>query len=463
MTVIKCPQCTASLNVKDSMLGKTAKCPACGKPIKLEPVMLLTPPRKPGVPVAPSSTPPVAPPPIPSARLEQPSTAAKVVNHSDNVKWVKSGVIIGACSTAAVVVFMIVWTAMDSGAPTLKTKSAYSTDVSTAPAASKITIPAETAKSAQQRLADARKKRIAARNPNPTLTGAIYKVGEKIDIYVDECLYFDDVNVSGEIDKQADDVYRVHITDDRDHTYIGWADEMLFVCSEKLADALRDHIKSNEQVRAKIFCQMGKQQEEEGVTVSIGGRQVTGHRPLAEIYSIQVYSRVGYPRYLYDENGVTDLDLKAAEEGRKLRKPLPIPIEDLLGLQQDDIRTRLGAPDRIGVYPASFLSSSFYRFFAMGIEIDFDADQRVHEVTASDDAFSGKALGIAIGDTVQDCVAIWGKPSSGEPSIESDHAVWHYKGLLLYVNISWQNADAPGAKKSGTVRSIAISRQAKYD
>jgi DNA-directed RNA polymerase subunit RPC12/RpoP len=103
------------------------------------------------------------------------------------------------------------------------------------------------------RRADARARQIAAREDNPPLTAPIFKVQADIGAYANRCLYFDLVWVNGGVEKYTDGFYKVRIVDDRGESHNGFGDEMLFVCSEKLADVIRENFRADERYLGKIF------------------------------------------------------------------------------------------------------------------------------------------------------------------------------------------------------------------
>ena len=142
---------------------------------------------------------------------------------------------------------------------------------------------------AEQLRADERAKKIAAREANPSLTAPIFKVKDSLNEYVDKCLYFDNVWVHGDAERADDDglpakdLYRLPVTDERGEYHIA-RDEIMFVCSKDLADHWRDDTRADVRIRAKIFCQIGRREE---------------NRAFAEIYKIQTYNVAGVLRYEY--------------------------------------------------------------------------------------------------------------------------------------------------------------------
>jgi hypothetical protein len=284
------------------------------------------------------------------------------------------------------------------------------------------------------------KEATTARVADPALTAPIEKVREHFGQYVGKCMYFDNVWICGGVKKDGG-AYRVRIEDNRE-----LEDDLLFQCSQKLANVLNANIDEDLKTKGKIFCEIG-------VLPRDGGG-----KPVAEIYKVQVHNRAAWLNEELSEQGVMDLD--KADAAKKPRMLLKVAAESLLGLARSRIHEQLGKPDRTNPGISD-------EFFAQGVQVEYDG--RVASKVATSDLapFRGKILGIAIGDSMQECLKAWGLTNVGkafggtEPLGDSDFEIWTVKGFSLDVHFSLPKEageSTPRGENRGTVRSISIEK-----
>jgi hypothetical protein len=138
----------------------------------------------------------------------------------------------------------------------------------------------------------------------------------------------------------------------------------------------------------------------------------------------------------------------------------PLPIEKLLGQSRDDVRRKLGTPERTG--------NDFDSFFKLGVGVEYDDNGTVKEVVASHyvsgDHFGGKVLGISLGDSKQSCIAAWGKPvQTKSTSTDFDKVTWHHLEYILELEL-WASDGSNkefGTFRKDTVKHISISKKAE--
>ena len=152
------------------------------------------------------------------------------------------------------------------------------------------------------------------------------------------------------------------------------------------------------------------------------------------------------------------LGCSAIRVGEKAKQPQA--VERLLGSSIEAVRAELGQPDRS--------DPRFDSFFPAGVIVDYDSMKRVTKVSAthliSGDSYRGKVLGVALGDSVKDCVAAWGDAVDAEAtSYEYERVTWHHKEYVLELEVWARDGDgsdkAFGYYKEGTVKRIAVSRK----
>lgn len=133
--------------------------------------------------------------------------------------------------------------------------------------------------------------------------------------------------------------------------------------------------------------------------------------------------------------------------------------EMLFGLSMEAVRAQLGKPDRSDL--------SFDSFFAAGVTVDYDRMKRVTKVTAthfiSGNSYKGKVLGVALGDSIKDCIVAWGDVVKIEVTpYEYKRVTWHHNEYVLELEVwakDWDGSENTfGNYKEGTVKTIVLSK-----
>ncbi len=138
-------------------------------------------------------------------------------------------------------------------------------------------------------------------------------------------------------------------------------------------------------------------------------------------------------------------------------------ISDLpvfLGESQQQIHIKLGQPDRTNYY----LSNAYETFFNYGLVIQYNSDKTINNILVthliSGPLFKGKIFGISLGDSVEQCLSLWGNSEKidSTPYLYSKIR-WHYKGYQIEVEAWDENGTDKnfGTYKKGFIKSIKIS------
>ena len=161
--------------------------------------------------------------------------------------------------------------------------------------------------------------------------------------------------------------------------------------------------------------------------------------------------------------------------GVPVQNKQPLAIEKLLGLSREDVRSQLGKPDHT---VGGDLGKSFAKLAAkLGLPDRGDSSDNFNEVAItvrykdlntimvtatvlmSGDTFSGKVLGIGLGDSKKACVAAWGASvRTEETPVDYEEVTWHHKGYVLELEMWTEGGSAPlfGNYKKDTVKQISI-------
>lgn len=139
-------------------------------------------------------------------------------------------------------------------------------------------------------------------------------------------------------------------------------------------------------------------------------------------------------------------------------------ISDLpvfLGETQKQVHFKLGQPDRTNYY----LSNASETFFSYGLVIQYyNSDKTINDILVthliSGQLFKGKIFGISLGDSVEQCLSLWGNSEKidSTPYLYSKIR-WHYKGYQIEVEAWDENGTDKnfGTYKKGIIKSIKIS------
>jgi hypothetical protein len=133
--------------------------------------------------------------------------------------------------------------------------------------------------------------------------------------------------------------------------------------------------------------------------------------------------------------------------------------ESLLGLSRAEVRKRLGRPSRRG--------DDFDSFFRAGLVVNYDPDGTATKVCAtwfvSGDVFDERMLGVALGESRADCVALWGEPVRVRKNTRTESRTewYHHAGYVIEIEV-WKrdgHEDGFGDFRAETVKDITVSRQ----
>jgi hypothetical protein len=140
-------------------------------------------------------------------------------------------------------------------------------------------------------------------------------------------------------------------------------------------------------------------------------------------------------------------------------------VEKYINQPRDAIQWNLGVPDRSGENAGGFVE--FESYFKAGLSLQYGDAGLVRSVHATvftkGDRFNGRIFGIALGDTLEACVAAWGAPLySTTTGFSAEVVSWHHNGYKLDLEI-WnrdktdRDNSAFGEFRKDTVKDITLS------
>lgn len=136
-----------------------------------------------------------------------------------------------------------------------------------------------------------------------------------------------------------------------------------------------------------------------------------------------------------------------------------------IGTPRDVLVKIAGEPTRSG---GGLAGGRFDTFGGLGLIYEYDDDGFVRQITATRlsgrESFGGRILGVAIGDSLADAIALWGEPTSREKkAFDSLHDVqWVFDTLLIELE-AWVNDGSDpafGAYRADQVKRIRVSNRA---
>jgi len=143
------------------------------------------------------------------------------------------------------------------------------------------------------------------------------------------------------------------------------------------------------------------------------------------------------------------------ETNKKINTESDLPIE--IGQSKIEVQLILGTPTRKGDF--------FDSFFNHGLIVYYDTRNQVSSIKAallqSGIAFSGRILGVSIGDHLSKCMELWGNIAEWEETpAEFSKVVFYYDRHRIDLEVWSRDGidDNFGYFENGTVKSITISK-----
>ncbi|PWN06097.1 hypothetical protein [Rhodohalobacter mucosus] len=147
------------------------------------------------------------------------------------------------------------------------------------------------------------------------------------------------------------------------------------------------------------------------------------------------------------------------ETNKKINTDSDLPID--IGQSKMEVQLILGTPTRTGDY--------FDSFFNHGLIVYYNNRNQVSSIKAaqlhSGIAFSGKILGVSIGDHLSKCMELWGNNAEWEEleySVPAEYSkvVFYYDRHRVDLEVWSRDGidDNFGYFENGTIKSITISK-----